>query len=186
MLGDGYTYERFAIEQWLIVYTTSPKTNEELLSTRLVPNHALRSMIQDWMKKHREDRWSIPEDRLQLGDRVVGRGAWGVVTESVMRDSQNRLIAVATKSVPDAVSEHAKKMLDRELKMLAISTSRCSGVSCCLVPSDRPRHPSECESVYRSESAVDLPCSVAPLPACTTEPSAAAQWLQPVFLYNPQ
>lgn len=128
LCADGHTYERFAIEQWLIVHKVSPKTNEVLDSTRLVPNHALRSMIQDWLKQHQEQRWHIPADRVILGARVVGRGAWGVVTESVMKDSQNRHVAVASKSVPDAVSDQAKKMLDRELKMLCIATSRCSGV----------------------------------------------------------
>ena len=133
LCADGHTYERFAIEQWLIVHSVSPKTNEPLESSRLVPNHALRSMIQDWLKQHQEQRWHIPPERVVLGERVVGRGAWGVVTESVMCDSQNRHIAVASKSVPDAVSEQAKKMLDRELKMLCIATSRCSGVSAALV-----------------------------------------------------
>ena len=47
---DGHAYERRAIEKWLKDHDTSPKTNVQLPSKMLCPNHAVRS----WMHKHAE------------------------------------------------------------------------------------------------------------------------------------
>jgi U-box domain len=44
--GDGQTYERSAITQWLAVSDTSPVTGQPLASQEILPNHALRSIIQ--------------------------------------------------------------------------------------------------------------------------------------------
>ena len=44
---DGHTYERSAIEQWLETHNTSPATGLELVSKQLIPNHSLRSLIQE-------------------------------------------------------------------------------------------------------------------------------------------
>ena len=52
---DGHTYERSEIERWLADHQTSPKTNEALPSKKLYPNHAVKSMVQDYLetcKKH--------------------------------------------------------------------------------------------------------------------------------------
>ena len=46
MAADGHTYERASIETWLEQHETSPITNLVLDHTRLVPNHALRSSIE--------------------------------------------------------------------------------------------------------------------------------------------
>lgn len=45
-IGDGCSYERSAITAWLEVRDTSPVTGELLPSKELLPNHALRNMIQ--------------------------------------------------------------------------------------------------------------------------------------------
>ena len=46
LLGDGNTYERHAIEYWLMKgKDTSPMTGEVLTEKRLVPNHLIRSLI---------------------------------------------------------------------------------------------------------------------------------------------
>jgi hypothetical protein len=53
---DSHTYDRSSIEAWLKTgKKTSPKTNEPLPSTTLLPNHAVKSMVQDYLetcKKH--------------------------------------------------------------------------------------------------------------------------------------
>jgi Hint-domain/U-box domain/VWA / Hh protein intein-like/von Willebrand factor type A domain len=49
--ADGHTYEREAIEQWLVNHSTSPKTNLPLTSTNLIPNIALRNTIRDMLAK---------------------------------------------------------------------------------------------------------------------------------------
>jgi hypothetical protein len=43
---DGQSYEAVAIRQWFINNTRSPVTNEELPSKILIPNHALRRIIE--------------------------------------------------------------------------------------------------------------------------------------------
>ena len=42
----GHTYEREAIEQWLVTHSTSPLTNEELRHKTLTPNYMVRGLIQ--------------------------------------------------------------------------------------------------------------------------------------------
>ncbi|MHB9146875.1 MAG: ankyrin repeat domain-containing protein [Candidatus Amoebophilus sp.] len=45
---DGHTYERAAIKRWLgMGKRTSPKTGARLLSTELIANYTMRSLIQD-------------------------------------------------------------------------------------------------------------------------------------------
>ncbi|TKW31971.1 hypothetical protein SEVIR_2G140900v4 [Setaria viridis] len=48
--ADGFTYEAEAIREWLDSgHGTSPMTNLELPHRDLLPNHALRSAIQEWL-----------------------------------------------------------------------------------------------------------------------------------------
>nr|CAB3452874.1 unnamed protein product [Digitaria exilis] len=49
--ADGFTYEADAIREWLDSgHRTSPMTNLELPHRDLLPNHALRSAIQEWLQ----------------------------------------------------------------------------------------------------------------------------------------
>lgn len=54
---DGISYERSAIEQWFAAkrggYVTSPVTNQRLKARNLVPNIALRKLIQDYVAGER-------------------------------------------------------------------------------------------------------------------------------------
>ena len=45
-VGDGHSYEEAAISEWLQSHDTSPVTGQPLATTDLLPNHALRQMIQ--------------------------------------------------------------------------------------------------------------------------------------------
>ena len=45
--GDGHSYEREAIERWLRNHHTSPLTGRVMPSSALLPNHRLRTLIQD-------------------------------------------------------------------------------------------------------------------------------------------
>lgn len=49
--ADGFTYERSAIEDWLSRKKTSPMTNQPLLHSDLVPNHAVRGALQKLKEK---------------------------------------------------------------------------------------------------------------------------------------
>jgi hypothetical protein len=44
----GHTYERYAIEKWLHTHNTDPRTNVELRSKNLIPNHSLRASIEEF------------------------------------------------------------------------------------------------------------------------------------------
>ena len=46
--ADGHTYEREAIKTWLREHKTSPRTNLELRHTHVIPNHSLKSAIQEF------------------------------------------------------------------------------------------------------------------------------------------
>merc|ERR1711871_1743198 len=47
--ADGHTYEHAAIKRWFATgKSTSPLTNEELQSKKLIPNYALRSAIEHY------------------------------------------------------------------------------------------------------------------------------------------
>ena len=46
----GHTYDRHSIEEWLRNHNTDPMTNEMLPSKQLIPNHALRGMIQSHLE----------------------------------------------------------------------------------------------------------------------------------------
>merc|ERR1719320_1058088 len=60
MAMDGHTYERSAIEKWLVTNNTSPLNNSPLPAKTLIPNHNLKSQITDWKKKSVEVKASAP------------------------------------------------------------------------------------------------------------------------------
>ena len=47
ILEDGHTYEREAISDWLKFRNTSPNTNQQLSSKVMIPNIALKNLIQE-------------------------------------------------------------------------------------------------------------------------------------------
>jgi hypothetical protein len=52
--SDGHTYERHAMENWLINMNkdTSPMTNKKLKSKELTPSYTLKSMIREWIENN--------------------------------------------------------------------------------------------------------------------------------------
>ena len=59
--SDGFSYERGMIERWLLQRQekqeepTSPFTGARLASTQLIPNIALRQLIENWLENHPGD-----------------------------------------------------------------------------------------------------------------------------------
>ncbi|XP_047945116.1 U-box domain-containing protein 34 isoform X1 [Salvia hispanica] len=47
--ADGFSYEHYAIEAWLDRHDVSPVTKQKLEHKMLIPNHMLRSAIQEWI-----------------------------------------------------------------------------------------------------------------------------------------
>ena len=54
--ATGHCYEHCAIEAWLKVNNTDPKTNQRLQNKSLIPNHGLRAAIESWFKEDFESR----------------------------------------------------------------------------------------------------------------------------------
>ena len=52
ILASGHTYDRLSITAWLKTRKTDPMTGMRLRHTEMVPNHALKSAIFEWMEKH--------------------------------------------------------------------------------------------------------------------------------------
>ena len=50
MCADGHSYDRRSIEEWLKSHDSSPVTNMRLPDRNIVPNHALRNSIQEWLE----------------------------------------------------------------------------------------------------------------------------------------
>lgn len=49
--ADGHSYERCYIQRWMLQSMASPKNNERLAATWLVPNHNLRKAILEWFEE---------------------------------------------------------------------------------------------------------------------------------------
>ena len=53
---DGHTYERSAIQRWFDEgKRSSPVTNVVMLSTDLLPNHSMKSLISSWRDQNKGD-----------------------------------------------------------------------------------------------------------------------------------
>ncbi|CAE7033450.1 PUB51 [Symbiodinium sp. CCMP2592] len=90
--SDGTSYERRAIEHWLQSHRTSPLTNLPLASDDLIPNNALRSVIQ-------ELRWKRQSETLQtrpLEDlRPKPRAPWDIrLTDKEMEEGGPALLVL--------------------------------------------------------------------------------------------
>ena len=44
--ADGHTYERIAMQKWLLQHNVSPVTGVQLRHTRLIPNVLIRGVLQ--------------------------------------------------------------------------------------------------------------------------------------------
>lgn len=60
--SDGFTYERDAISRWLSSRGTSPQTNAPLASRNLVPNRALKALIQAHNARERDENAQANSD----------------------------------------------------------------------------------------------------------------------------
>ena len=71
--ADGQSYDRSAIEEWLKDHRTSPVTNLPLPNLQLVPNHALRNSIQEWLLQTFK---TVSREHVALGGQIgTGTGS---------------------------------------------------------------------------------------------------------------
>ena len=74
--SDGFTYEREAILEWLRGgNTTSPLTGATLARSELVPNHALRSAIQQFVESFPQLKEQLYQERTpeEMGNRIAAK-----------------------------------------------------------------------------------------------------------------
>ena len=102
-LSDGHTYERSAIEQWLKDHNTSPKTNLPLPDGRLVPNHALRGQVIEWIEEQQRVAKQAAKDQAAAeqaaAERAAAERAAAEAEEAQRKQSQT---APASSPAPDA------------------------------------------------------------------------------------
>ena len=140
--ADGHSYERAAIDAWLQMNSISPLTGLMLPHKSIVPNHALRGIIDERRRRRRDapqlpstpsneglSTWRIDPTRLKLTDTVLGRGSWGVVRLGYLQEGagSTQLTAVAVKLMPEAPAS-VTESLETELETIAFATIRCSHV----------------------------------------------------------
>jgi hypothetical protein len=52
--ADGHCYDRVNIEQWLTTHDISPRTGLQLRNKILIPIHALRNAIEEWIANNKD------------------------------------------------------------------------------------------------------------------------------------
>ena len=67
--ADGHTYERAEIEAWFANNRTSPKTGAVLPHGSLIPNHAAKAMISDFLDEARRHQAALDAS---MADEVKG------------------------------------------------------------------------------------------------------------------
>jgi hypothetical protein len=79
--GAGITYERYAIAEWFQTHSTDPTTHTALESKVLIPNVALRSQIDDYVRTNGiPDDWRGYADTLRDTDSLIKLARMGLVT----------------------------------------------------------------------------------------------------------
>ena len=110
--ADGHSYDRPAIEQWLVAHGTSPLTNAPLPHTEVVPNQALRHAMDEWREKQ---PMAIDPECLSLSERLLGMGSFGRVVEGTLT-AHGRTQTVAVKMMPGLTQPEQRSQIEQELK----------------------------------------------------------------------
>ena len=105
--ADGHTYDRHNIEQWFATgHDTSPNTGARLPHLNLVPNHALRNSIEDFLRVNFRE---IARTRFSLGRRI-GTGSSKIVHEGTL-DCSRRVAVLQMKPGAASLDQEASMML---------------------------------------------------------------------------
>ncbi|KAL0398427.1 UNVERIFIED_CONTAM: U-box domain-containing protein 17 [Sesamum radiatum] len=113
IVSTGQTYERASIARWMEEgYSTCPKTGQMLVHSKLVPNRALRNLIQQWCMAN-----GIPYDPPENAD---------YSSESAVSALPSKAATEATKATAVLLVEHlangtsrAQTVAAREIRLLA-------------------------------------------------------------------
>ena len=92
MAADGNTYERVAIQQWLLHQRTSPMTRAALDFTDLYPNHEKKAEIERWMKSQKSGRLHAkPRPKT---NRPLYKLTWATTAGQAVAELNNLILSV--------------------------------------------------------------------------------------------
>jgi len=80
--ADGHSYERASIELWLATHNTSPKTGAQLPNNALIPNHALRNAIEEWLSANFK---LVPRSAVTFDEQALAHGSFKSVHRGTLQ-----------------------------------------------------------------------------------------------------
>ena len=98
--ADGQTYERSAIEGWLLTRNTSPATGAVLRHKELAPNFALRKAIETWEET---TQMRVPRADIEFPEtRPIGAGASPSLADQVNARGSRQLLCSRARRIARA------------------------------------------------------------------------------------
>ena len=101
--SDGHSYERAHIELWLRSHTTSPVTGADLPELTLLPNHALRNSIEEWLSANFK---LVPRSAIVIEDAILTTGSFKTVHRGTLAGHMNP-VAISKMRQGDSCEEEA-------------------------------------------------------------------------------
>ncbi|EOD07210.1 hypothetical protein EMIHUDRAFT_62203, partial [Emiliania huxleyi CCMP1516] len=106
--ADGHSYERVNIERWLATNNTSPRTGAQLPNNALIPNHALRNSIEEWLSANFK---LVPRSAVHFdGESFIARGSFKTVYRGTLQ-GRSEPIAVLRMRMGGSCEEEAAKLV---------------------------------------------------------------------------
>jgi hypothetical protein len=84
MVADGHTYDRLNIVKWLATNDTCPKTGARLSHKKIVPNHSIKSMVQEHLQRKEELSRRLTKRRRFVEDQVPASSYFTILTGAKM------------------------------------------------------------------------------------------------------
>lgn len=121
VLADGFSYERAAAEEWLRERNTSPYTGAKLAHKNIVPNHNLKSEINEW----RERNGLLPSASSSANSSASSTSANSLSGEGGLDDLNSPLNTLGTTT---SAGRPPSNVLLLELSGDAVSMAKYGGV----------------------------------------------------------
>jgi serine/threonine protein kinase len=106
--ADGQTYERDAIQGWLLTHNTSPATGAVLPHKELAPNFALRKAIETWEET---TQMKVPRANIEFPERPIGAGTFKTVYQGSVLISGQRVPAAVLRIREESIETEVQTFL---------------------------------------------------------------------------
>jgi hypothetical protein len=104
--ADGHSYER-TIERRLATHNRSPKTGAQLPDKALIPNHALRNAVEEWLSANFK---LVPRSAVAFDEDALAHGSFKSVHRGTLQ-GRSEPIAVSRMRMGGSCEEEAKKLV---------------------------------------------------------------------------